>query len=192
MNVDEIVYLYVEAYKEGFALSTKSSYGRRKGDARRHAAAVCPEGGAALVERAKHTKEGNGKGKEFEIGQKILSSLSAMRLGGKKTISPPQQMVLKSDEKKTEQTILAKIEAVCKLGFVPTDKTCAILLDCHCSTPRAMRYHLRSRGYEFEQVENGWVVKEAKTKEQIEIDEIKTQMEKLSQRLSQLSSNGRG
>lgn len=192
-NLQNVVDFYLSAYREGWERSTKGTFPTKKGDARRYADEVCPDGVELMkshMDYVKATNDNKRESPEAKAGKSLVQGIRSVCAKYRAAMKDNNTMNGNGARDghgnyREPKTARSKYEAACRLGFVPSAAIAAILLEVDPLYPNQIRRALE-KTYQFVPVENGYLVTPMRTKKQIEIDELKSEMERLAGKLARL------
>lgn len=188
-DLQNVVEFYLAAYREGWQRSTKNTYPHRKCDAKRYADSICPSAVALRKAYMKFIKAGASMAPasaEAKSGRILVDGIRAICTeyrAAPEPVTPPASNGIYKEQKPA--TARDKYEAACRLGFVPSAVIAAALLDVDPSYPNQLR-RLLAAAYDFVPVEEGYKVVPKRTKKQLEIDELKAEIDRLADKLAQM------
>ena len=163
MNAEEIVYLYVKAYEEGFHRSESNQYAVRKKFARAYAAEVCPEGTQAVREYLATTNRGKSASSPTDrIGRAVVEGIKALRLKadfdkGKRRRKKPETLPAVIEVKRPD-TLALYHKAADTFEIIPNDGVLSHFTGHPAGLFIEARASLKEQGYLFEVVLGGWSV----------------------------------
>lgn len=164
MNKGDIVYLYVEAYKEGFQKAHDApSYKTRCRRANKYAGEICPEGAAALSKWQRRLTAHGRVGPDQEIGYEIALAIRELKyfdkFGGYKQ-RRIRQAVQPAAPSKGETVFNLYRNWVEQNDDIPADVALAYFAQCDAAAFSGARVRLRDKGYGFKQTLTGWHVEQ--------------------------------
>lgn len=156
---EEAQNLYIEAYVEGFNKSTSTLYYKKKDDANKYAKDMFPELGEAISESARRARYGTTDNSALaKVGDSLKAKLSRLRLREKYMSN--NNTASNENGKKLDINLHELYKGwIDKNDFIVDDNMLVFFLQGTTTGAfSGARYRLKTDGYEFSKVENGWKV----------------------------------
>ena len=184
----DLVELYRQAYAEGYYKSTSQFETSRRKDARDYANELFPEAGQAIEQYTLYTRSKGTipKTPQIELGNILMHNLRGLLPKGKKKSSNPIIPASNdSDIHRHQNSVTRKYETwIVSNDYIPSDEFIAHFCGVTIKHIGDTRSDFRKAGYDFEQVENGWIVIKRPTQaidiDNLSVDEVKSLIKRLA------------